>query len=199
MSARRHIGNPEVRARSGPESRRGRAHRKRRHVGRDEQPVTSAARKAGSGQREEGAERRAWGGAGLGPTSEVPTGARRALPQRPTGHRCLRLGGAKYIKTQPLPSKSLQTRSDTCKRSKNKRPPETWKEMKGPITPESGYPRPSRRCKGSKIGPCLCSPLPSLPLCICSSLVDTLPPSPVLLDPYQRSTRPTKRTTKSLQ
>lgn len=66
MSARRHIGNPEVRARSGPESRRGRAHRKRRHVGRDEQPATSAARKAGSGQREEGAERRAWGGAGLG-------------------------------------------------------------------------------------------------------------------------------------
>lgn len=80
MSARRHIGNPEVRARSGPESRRGRAHRKRRHVGRDEQPATSAARKAGSGQREEGAEHRARGGAGRGSTSEGrarPTKAQR--------------------------------------------------------------------------------------------------------------------------
>jgi hypothetical protein len=66
MSVRRHIGNPEVRARSGPESRRGRAHRKRRHVGRDKQPATSAVRKAGSGRREEGSERRAGGGAGRG-------------------------------------------------------------------------------------------------------------------------------------
>jgi hypothetical protein len=82
MSARRHIGNPEVRARSGPESRRGRAHRKRRHVGRDEQPATSAARKAGSGQREEGAERRAWGGAGRGSTSVAPAGAGRARPTK---------------------------------------------------------------------------------------------------------------------
>lgn len=82
MSARRHIGNPEVRARSGPESRRGRAHRKRRHVGRDEQPATSAAQKAGSGQCEEGAERRAWGGAGLGSASEVFGGARHVLPRK---------------------------------------------------------------------------------------------------------------------
>lgn len=66
MSVRRHIGNPEVRARSGSESRRGRAHRKRLHVGREEQLATSAGRKAGSGRREEGSgERReagrAWG------------------------------------------------------------------------------------------------------------------------------------------
>lgn len=77
MSARRHIGNPEVRARSGPESRRGRAHRKRRHVGRDDQPATSAAWKAGSSQREEGAEHRAWGGAGLGSASGSARGDRR--------------------------------------------------------------------------------------------------------------------------
>lgn len=81
MSARRHIGNPEVRARSGPESRRGRAHRKGRHVGRDEQPATSAAWKAGSSQREEGAERRAGGGAGPGSASQGARGERLALPR----------------------------------------------------------------------------------------------------------------------
>lgn len=66
MSARRHIGNPEVRARSGSERRRGRAHRKRLHVGREEQLATSAGRKAGSGRLEEGSgdgreAGRAWG------------------------------------------------------------------------------------------------------------------------------------------
>lgn len=66
MSARRHIGNPEVRARSGSERRRGRAHRKRLHVGREAQLATSAGRKAGSGRPEEGSgdgreAGRAWG------------------------------------------------------------------------------------------------------------------------------------------
>lgn len=66
MSVRRHIGNPEVRARSGSERRRGWEHRKRLHVGREEQPATSAARKAGSGRREEGSETRGRRGASGG-------------------------------------------------------------------------------------------------------------------------------------
>lgn len=92
MSVRRHIGNPEVRARPGPRSRRGRAHRKRLHVGREGPSATSAGRKAGSGGREEGSgEPREAGRAGAsgrgggrvarGRPLHVPAGRRRRAPE----------------------------------------------------------------------------------------------------------------------
>lgn len=71
--------------------------------------------------------------------------------RRPTGPQCLRLGGAKYIKTQPLPSKSLQSRVTPAKAVKIKDPPETWKEMKGHITSQSqGTPDQAAIAKGAK-------------------------------------------------
>lgn len=80
MSIRRHIGNPEVRARSGSESRRGRAHQKSLHVSRDEQAATSTARKEGSSGREEGSAEGREAGRAWGPRSRafhpVPQAAR---------------------------------------------------------------------------------------------------------------------------
>ncbi|KAI2547923.1 centrosomal protein 41, partial [Homo sapiens] len=67
MSLRRHIGNPEVRARSRPESRRGRAHRKRlMWAGKSSQRLPPPGRREGAGVRrgrDAGAGR---GGPGLG-------------------------------------------------------------------------------------------------------------------------------------
>lgn len=80
MSVRRHIGNPEVRARSGSENRRGRAHQKSLHVRRDEQAATSTSRKAGSAGREEGSAEGREAGRAWGPRSRafhpVPPAAR---------------------------------------------------------------------------------------------------------------------------
>ncbi|KAI4015835.1 centrosomal protein 41 [Homo sapiens] len=68
MSLRRHIGNPEVRARSRPESRRGRAHRKRlMWAGKSSQRLPPPGRREGAGVRrgrDAGAGRAGLGGRG---------------------------------------------------------------------------------------------------------------------------------------
>lgn len=76
MSVRRHIGNPEVRARSRSENRRGRAYRKRLHVGReyvDFRPPEGGKprREEGSGGGREG-EERAWGTPSPGSLATIP-------------------------------------------------------------------------------------------------------------------------------
>lgn len=103
MSVRRHIGNPEVRARPGPRSRRGRAHRKRLHVGREGPPATSAGRKAGSGGREEGSgePREAGRARGLG-------ARRRSRGEGPPPH--VLAGRRAGRRRQPLPSGRAQSR-----------------------------------------------------------------------------------------
>lgn len=106
MSVRRHIGNPEVRARSGSENRRGRAYRKRLHVGReyvDFRPPEGGKRRreegSGGGREGEGGGGRRGGPGGLR--------ARAAWPPSRTGLLYLSLKGAKCMKTQVPSLKGL--------------------------------------------------------------------------------------------
>lgn len=117
MSIRRHIGNPEVRARSGSERRRERAHRKRLHVGREEQPATSAARKPGRGPLEEGSGDGREAGRTWGDAAPRPLSGR----GRPPSRACLLYAGIYRREERSakrhsfFPSEGLQSRSGSYK------------------------------------------------------------------------------------